>query len=445
MGAMSSMKKLSIFLVLMMFFGLFYLTTSNSVVQTTLVKSNRSVIAQTLSEPISITSNGEFESLGFLGTGIPSDPYRIENLHFILNETLGTRTAINIHGTNKSFVIANCIFEGFVEDFGDWTDVAGEGIKLIEVQNGEISNCVFDTMRHGVSFEGSEAVIVRGCSFSSNYTMLADHGGEELVTEYAGAAIKIDSFDAGSSAIDVLDCVMENYGYGIEIAGNSNDISTVNNTITECNGGIHPQGSYSVIISNNTCLYNVYEGIALQQTHGSSVVWNNCSFNKRVGIMMDESSSNNIIEYNIVESNGNATTNSTTVLAQDVVYAGIWIVHGSYGNQIESNDFIDNGMSARNDVSGNTYDYNYYSEYSGTDVDGDLIGDTPHSILGDSPTQDNHPRMTRLEFESSDDPTESPTSPTNPNGPAVPDLIMYVAIAGGVGIVLVVAVILKRR
>ncbi len=157
--------------------------------------------------------------------------------------------------------------------------------------------------------------------------------------------------------------------------------------------------------------------------------------------MMDESSSSNVIEYNVVESNGNVTTNSTTVLAQETVYAGIWIVHGSYGNEIEYNDFIDNGMSARNDVSGNSYDYNFYSEYSGTDEDGDLIGDTPHSILGNSPTQDDHPRMTRLEFESPD----VPTTPTNPDDPLVPDLIMYVAIVGGVGIVLVVAVILRRR
>ena len=439
------MKKVCVSLVLVLLFGFMCLTSSNQEILTIVEMPKQAVIAQTLSEPIQISQNDDFESLGFPGSGTPENPYRIENLHFILNETLWTRTAIYIHGTNKSFVIDNCIFEGFEEDFGDWTDVAGEGIKLIQVQNGEISNCVFDTLRHGVSFEGSEEVIVRECSFSSNYTMLADHGGEELVTEYGGSAIKIDSFDLGSVGIDVMDCVMVNYGYGVEIAGGSNQISAINNTISECNAGIHPQNSYSVMISNNTCLYNVYEGIALQQTHGSNVVWNNCSFNKRVGIMMDESSSNNIIEYNVVESNGNVTTNSTTTLAQDTVYAGIWIVHGSYGNQIEYNDFIDNGMSARNDVSGNSYDYNYYSEYSGTDEDGDLIGDTPHSILGNSPTQDDHPRITRLEFESPDGPTESPTSPTSPDSPFVPDLIMYVAIAGGIGVVLVVAVILRRR
>lgn len=438
------MKKVSLSLVLILLFGFMCLTSGNQQVQTRSVMTKQIITAQTISDPMSITHNDEFESLGFPGSGTPGDPYRIENLHFILNETLWTRTAINIQGTNKSFEISNCVFEGFVEDFGDWTDVAGEGIKLIEAQNGEISNCSFDTLRHGVNFEGSENMVVKDCSFSSNYSVLA-YGADGMVTEYAGSAVKIDSFDLGSADIDVLDCMMLNFGFGVETAGGSHDISIVNNTITNCSGSIHPQNSYSLEISNNTCLYSVYEGIGIQQTHGTNVTWNNCSFNSRVGIMMDESSSNNIIENNIVQSNGNVTVSAAVTLAQEVVYAGIWIVHGSYGNQIDSNDFIDNGMNARNDVGGNTYDYNYYSDYVGTDADGDLIGDTPHAIPGDSPTQDNHPRMTRLVFESPEEPSESTTTPTSRDVPFVPDMIMYVALAGGIGVVIVVVVLLKRR
>jgi hypothetical protein len=45
-----------------------------------------------------------------------------------------------------------------------------------------------------------------------------------------------------------------------------------------------------------------------------------------------------------------------------------------------------NDMSAKNDVDGNTYDYNYYSDYTGVDEDHDDIGDIPYNITGDAPT-----------------------------------------------------------
>jgi parallel beta-helix repeat protein len=449
LGEVSSMRRISVFVVLVLLFGFMCLTSEDLLTLTESKMVDQSIPAQTLSDPIVITQNDDFASLGFLGAGTPSNPYRIENLHFKLNATFWTRTAIAISNTNKSFEISNCIFDGFIEDFGDWSDVAGVGVKMILAQNGEVSNCVFDTLSQGVSFEGSENMVVSECSFSSNFSMLSDQGDEGMVTEYSGAAIKIDSFDEGSSNIAVLDCSMQNFGFGVVTAGGSNNISIMYNAVANCSAGIHPQNSHTLVISNNTCLFSVYEGIAFQQTHSANVTWNNCSFNRRVGIWLDDSSSNNIIENNIVESNGNLTANATIVLAQEVVLAGIWIDNGSSGNQIESHDLIDNKVNALNDVSGNTYDYNYYSDYSGIDANGDSIGDTPHSIPGDAPTQDNHPRMTRLVFDS---PQEQPTgtttpstSPESPTGQDLPDITMYLAMAGGFVIVLVVGVVILKR
>ncbi|MFW9844437.1 MAG: right-handed parallel beta-helix repeat-containing protein, partial [Candidatus Thorarchaeota archaeon] len=227
-------------------------------VQASVEQANQSVIAQSLRDPIQITTNEQFDTLGFPGSGTSEDPYRIENLHFILNDTFWTQIAIAISGTNKSFEISDCIFEGFIEDFGDWTDVGGTGVKLILAKNGVISNCEFKTLREGVSLEGSEDIVIEECSFTSTYSMEAEHGPPEgTVTEYAGSSIKIDSFDDGSTDVMVKDCDMTHFGAGVETSGGSSNISIIRNSIVECNVGIHPQRSQFVEISNNTCLYNV--------------------------------------------------------------------------------------------------------------------------------------------------------------------------------------------
>ncbi|UJG44064.1 MAG: right-handed parallel beta-helix repeat-containing protein [Candidatus Heimdallarchaeum endolithica] len=85
--------------------------------------------------PISITSDSDFISLGFPGSGTEEDPYIIENyfIEGIQRKGLG----INIFGTTKYFIIRNCILKNF--ERGIVISNCKEGTAKLE--NNTIINC----------------------------------------------------------------------------------------------------------------------------------------------------------------------------------------------------------------------------------------------------------------------------------------------------------------
>jgi len=77
---------------------------------------------------------------------------------------------------------------------------------------------------------------------------------------------------------------------------------------------------------------------------------------------------------------------------------GLYLDAGSSNNTIHLNNFIDNQQNAF-DANDNHWDFenkgNYWSDYIGTDANGDGIGDTPYNISGGS-NQDRYPLMKPL-------------------------------------------------
>ena len=65
---------------------------------------NLATISHTPHEPISITSDEDFITLGFAGNGTAEDPYIIEGY----NITTSTGCGIFITETTKFFIISNC-------------------------------------------------------------------------------------------------------------------------------------------------------------------------------------------------------------------------------------------------------------------------------------------------------------------------------------------------
>jgi parallel beta-helix repeat protein len=201
-----------------------------------------------------------------------------------------------------------------------------------------------------------------------------------------------------SSTIE--DCVFKNSVYGAMLGWSNN------NTISRTEISVEDQNAYVNLLlfeSNNNkisdCSFNCYHGFGVSNAHIKIV---NSSYNTIIGNTIENGSSG----LALVTSQYNFVTENEII---HNLYAGATIQE-SNNNTFYHNSFIDNGLhylgeivtyrqvELRNDSQDNIWDNdfpsggNYWSDYNGTDVNGDGIGDIPYSI--DADNQDNYPLMT---------------------------------------------------
>lgn len=221
-------------------------------------------------------------------------------------------------------------------------------------------------------------------------------GSGSPITIYANGAT-IDGFFVVGSENSIQKA-------GISIESHNNVI--VNNTVTNNFKGINIiSGTNNTIESNNISFNRISElsdGIYIEYSSSNNTVINNSIEGNRDEGIQIYSDNNNIIGNTIV-SNGNSNNNT-----------GIWI-EGS-NNHLYHNNLIGNSINA-NDISSNSWNSNtegnYWSDYTGGDINGDGIGDTPYNIQGGT-SKDNYPFMKQNGWISETiTPVPTPTPPTS--------------------------------
>jgi parallel beta-helix repeat protein len=134
-------------------------------------------------------------------------------------------------------------------------------------------------------------------------------------------------------------------------------------------------------VCNNYVRDNYFEGINPVQSTSNNFSRNKIKWNL-VGIYLTESNNNYIYEN---EFSGNTR--------------GIETVEQSINNHIYHNNFYSSAEDNAYDDFTNTWDDgypsggNYWDDYTGSDNDGDGIGDTPYDISGDGNNEDQYPLM----------------------------------------------------
>ena len=169
-----------------------------------------------------------------------------------------------------------------------------------------------------------------------------------------------------------------------------------NNTISENSHGMRIESSSNNMITGNVLSKNLY-GIRFKNSNDAIITNNNLS-NNNCGLYI-EYSNNNII------ANNNLSENSQQ---------GVFL-RGSNNNRIYLNNFINNRLNVLGSRSSNiwnspskvAYTYklrvyenylgNYWSNYKGTDVNKNGIGDQPHDVCPRTSENDEYPLMERFE------------------------------------------------
>ena len=208
------------------------------------------------------------------------------------------------------------------------------------------------------------------------------------------------------------------YGVGISLESSDRNILAENQLLNNYNGiWIKNSNNNSITDNTVTLTMDVFlsladnvmlgsYGIALQQSSNNSIAGNSLVDCPK-GVRIISTSRYNTIENNRISSSHyigvelTEDSNHNQITANNLLdnSIGAELVNSS-SNLFHHNCFIDNGVqiSSRSEDEPNFFDNgaegNYWSNYNGTDIDGDGTGDTPYII--DENNQDNHPLMNKI-------------------------------------------------
>ena len=225
---------------------------------------------------------------------------------------------------------------------------------------------------------------------------------------------------------------------------NTNNGHLIDNVCSPNFSGISLYNSHNNTISRNTANnYNNGYGILLWDCDNNTVSGNIASHNS-VGISLHiGGAENNDITGNNLLSNyygmqiwvGSDNIISRNVISNNSV--GIEFMPGAHDNDVYLNCFIENGLNAHDGEWNNRWDNgikgNYWDNYTGSDTNGDGIGDVPYNIAGPVGSQDNFPLM------------KCPFPPTQDIGGIPIELIVLISVISGGAVIGVATILLFIR
>ena len=329
----------------------------------------------------------------------------------------------------------NVIMDNIIVNSSEYGYYSGHGIWLSHSSN---NNTVTNNTISNGDYHGIAIAYSRDNNISQN-TIMNNEEGINLyeaannilylndITNHSRCAIRI--IYSGNDSI-IGNNIVDNGDYGIEILGsnrttiygniilNNNyqginieysfDIYVIKNTIIDCYRGIHVDDSSNLTINKNYIKNCTSNGISIYGSMwngiGHVISENTMTYNGDEGLMLACDTPHNIISGNTFISNHPGITIGRDTY-DNIIFENNLIDNYDYGililptaktNYIYHNNFINNSKHAY----GGTHniwddDYpsggNYWDNYTGTDTNGDGIGDTPYYVPVDN--EDHYPFM----------------------------------------------------